>query len=363
MPVAINAHQLGRMLSRTVGHMGSEFVEPLHGIRLEADGTHLYAIACDQYTIAVARYRHHGLDGEPFARTIPAKALRSLREWTDAQHGSDTVTLTTAEGRLRLSAPHGELAIAVTDGQKFFDWRGMLHGVLLQDTDGSAPFPVLDTRFLSRFADADDKVRVRTADGRATLIVGEDFLGAQTPLRSRSEGFGVHLAEDVEQVIADWTPTLTGANPVAMPAGIPAERRPHYEVTQDPAETARILLRQTLRSSHDLFEEDRDSPAAVASHASAGVMAWSAYRFLDALHIADPKLAAEVVSAVAGELESGEIGEFAWDAASAAGHDPEKWREEDEARWARQRAAAPGKRATAGGRQQAAPPAGEADGS
>ncbi|AJF70444.1 hypothetical protein [Streptomyces vietnamensis] len=363
MPVAINAHQLGRMLSRTARHIGSEFVEPLHGIRLEADDTHLYAIASDRYTIAVARYRHHGLDGEPFARTVPASALRSLREWTDAQHGSDTITLTTAEGRLRLSAPHGELAFAVTDDQKFFDWRGVLHDVLLQDPAGSVPFPALDTRFLSRFADADDKVRVRTADGRATLIVGEDFLGAQTPLRSRSEGFGVHLAEDVEQVLADWTPTLTGARPVAMPDGIPAERRLRYEVTQDPAETVEILLRQTLRSTCDLFEEDSNSVAAAASHASSGVMAWSAYRFLDALRTADPKLAAQIVADVAEQLDSGEIGEFAADAASLAGHDPEKWREEDEARWAQQRAAAARKGATADGRQPKAPLVRDADGS
>ncbi|OKJ45959.1 hypothetical protein AMK27_39910 [Streptomyces sp. CB02009] len=253
MPVAINAHQLGRMLSRTVSHIGSEFVAPLHGIRLEADDTYLYAMASDQYTIAVARYQHQGLDGEPFARTVPAPALRSLSEWTDAQHGSDPVTLTTAEGRLRLSAPHGELALAVTDGQKFFDWRGTLHGVLLQSNEGSDPFPVLDSRFLSRFAQADDKVRVRTADGRATLIVGEDFLGAQMPVCSRQEGFGAHLAEDVEQVLTHWTPTLTGAKPTAMPDGILAESRPRYEVTQDPAETwrsscARPCARRTTLS-------------------------------------------------------------------------------------------------------------------
>ncbi|MFE6063659.1 tyrosine-type recombinase/integrase [Streptomyces sp. NPDC056431] len=84
MPVAINAHQLGRMLSRTVSHIGSEFVEPLHGIRLEADDTHLYAIASDQHTIAAARYRHQGLDGEPFARSVPAPALRSLRDTREA---------------------------------------------------------------------------------------------------------------------------------------------------------------------------------------------------------------------------------------------------------------------------------------
>ncbi|MFD9047804.1 hypothetical protein [Streptomyces zaomyceticus] len=361
MPVAINAHQLGRMLSRTVSHIGSEFVEPLHGIRLEADDTYLYAIASDQYTIAVARYQHQGLDGEPFARTVPAPALRSLREWTDAQHGSDPVTLTTAEGRLRLSAPHSELALAVTDGQKFFDWRGTLHGVLLQENEGSVPFPVLDSRFLSRFADADDKVCVRTADGRATLIVGEDFLGAQMPLRSRHEGFGAHLAEDVEQVLTHWTPTLTGAKPTVMPDGIPAESRPRYEVTQDPAETVEILLRQALRSTHDLIEEESRSPAALASHASSGVMAWSAYRFLDALRTADPKLAAEVVADVAGQLDSGEIGEFAWDAASLAGHDPEKWQEEDEARWAQQRAAAVPRGTAADGRQVQAPLVGDSD--
>lgn len=66
-----------------------------------------------------------------------------------------------------------------------------------------------------------------------------------------------------------------------MPDDIPVEIRPRREVTQDPAKTVEILLRQTLRSTRYLIEENSQSPTAVASHASSGVMAWSAYRFLE----------------------------------------------------------------------------------
>lgn len=114
-----------------------------------------------------------------------------------------------------------------------------------------------------------------------------------------------------------------------MPSGIPTEAaRSPYEVTTDIAETAGELLKQTLRSTHTLLWGPDPSSEVRSARITAGVNAWSAYRYLEALQIADPRLAAAVVADTAGQLDSGEIGEFAWDAAEAAGHDPSVWQDE-----------------------------------
>ncbi|MFF9025697.1 hypothetical protein [Streptomyces eurythermus] len=339
MPVTINAHQLGRLIDRTIGHIGDEFTEPLHGIRLEADTTFLYAIASDRYTVAAARYRHHDLDAaEPFARTLPATCLPSLREWTGAQPGSDPVSITLAEGRVRFTTPRSELGIAVDDSLAFFDWRGILRGVIEQADGTGGEFPVLDTRLLGRFAAADDMVRVRvTADQQAILLVGEDFLGAQMPARTRRDGVGAETLTTLCQVHTLWQPTLSVSEAASMADGIPAEPgRRRYEAAESIAETVEDLLKHTLRTTHDMFSTDISSQA-FAAYAASGVMAWSAYRYLEALHRADPKLAAAVVAETAGQLDDGAIGEWARDAAKSAGHAPEKWQVEFDKQQARRK--------------------------
>jgi len=85
------------------------------------------------------------------------------------------------------------------------------------------------------------------------------------------------------------------------------------------------LLRQTLAATEGLFNAPSDDPGALAAYALSGVHAWSAHRFLTALMKADPDLAADTAADLAEQLDSGEIGEWAWDAAVEAGHDPQQW--------------------------------------
>ncbi|MFI1202746.1 hypothetical protein ACH4VR_25440 [Streptomyces sp. NPDC020883] len=101
MPVTLNAHQFGCLIDRVIDHIDDELTEQLHGIRLDADDTYLYAVASDRRTLAAARYRHRVLDGRRFACTLPAASLRMLREWTGAQPGRDTVSLTLEATRLQ----------------------------------------------------------------------------------------------------------------------------------------------------------------------------------------------------------------------------------------------------------------------
>ncbi|MEV0449838.1 hypothetical protein [Streptomyces sp. NPDC050600] len=328
MPVTLNAHQFARLIDRTADHIGEDALPVLHGVRIEADAEHLYSVATDRYALAVARYRHHGLDTEAFARTIPARALPALRRWLTDQPGGAPVTLTPSDGKLRFSTVAGEMTLTTDDAQDYIGWRALLRDIIAKTTEtdgGQEDLPVLDARLLARFTTADTHLQVKTGPDRtATLLVGEDFLGAQMPVRSRHEGFGAGADDTLGGVRALWEAGLTDPDGhVCVP--LPAPR--HHDAPRNSAGAAEALLRQTMASTRDLMKEI-DSPRAAAAHAAAGASAWAAYRYLDALHRADPRLAAQAIAEVADELDDGALGEYAYDAAQAAGFDPKQWQDE-----------------------------------
>jgi hypothetical protein len=331
LSVTINAHQLGRLIDKTIGHMGSEYVEPLHGIRLDADAKYLYAVASDRYTIAVARYQlnHGDQQQEPWARTIPAEYLRSIREWIQSMKGAGLITISTAKERLVFEGPQTDLSIAVSTSLEFPDWRGLLRGMLENTTEGEL-FPCLNSGYLSRF-NTGDILRVRfTADQKPALVFSEDFIGALMP--ARHSGIYPCKEESFEGAHKSWLWTLAaGAKDASLDGAAYEEDRPLYDVTADIRETGESLLQQTLRSGWDMRGKSKEKPDEFLAHCLAAVNGWMSFRYLDALYNVDPRAAASIVAEVADELDSGEIGEFAGDAAKAAGFDPDKWHDEYEA--------------------------------
>lgn len=330
MSVTINAHQLGRLIDKTSAHMGSEYVEPLHGIRLDVDAKHLYAVATDRYTLAVARYQlnHGDLAQEPWARTIPAEHLRSLREWIDTMKGAGLITISTAKDRLVFEGPQTDLSIAVSLSLEFPDWRGLLRKTAGQASDGDL-FPALSAHHLSRFNNG-DTIRARlAANDKPALVFSEDFIGALMP--AQYAGIYPCKEESFEGAHRSWLWTLAaGGADADMESSIAYEEdRPRYEATTDIRETAESLLHEVLRSTTDCHHTNHDTENDLwMAHIRIGVANWMAFRYLDALHNADPRVAAEVVADVAGQLDSGEISEWAWDEAKAAGFDPQKWDDE-----------------------------------
>ncbi|MFR0351826.1 hypothetical protein [Streptomyces sediminimaris] len=333
MSITINAHQLGRLIDQTRQHIGSEYHEELHGIRLEADTRYLYAVASDAHTLAVARYGLTGADQvqEPFAHTLPAKYLQPLREWASSMQGSEWVTVQAMQDRLIFEGPQTGLNIAVTLGQEFPDWRGILRKATAQTAEGEL-FPAFNTEFLQRFASTEHILRVRfTADDKPAVLFGEDFIGAQMPVRCGNAS-SVSM-QSLASASDSWRWTLAAGSKDADMAGIPVPERPRFEATTDVQETTEGLLRGVLRSTSNAFDtshfdEDRD---AFYAHIRAGVADWMAYRYLDALYQVDPRAAKSVVMETADELDSGELGEFAWEAAKDAGRDPQKWQDDYEA--------------------------------
>ncbi|MEU3990184.1 hypothetical protein AB0F24_17710 [Streptomyces platensis] len=333
MAVTINAHQLGLLIDKTIGHIGGEYTAPLNGIRLDVDATHLHAVASDRYTLAVARYRllHDDKGGQPFARLIPGEYLPSLREWISSQAGSVYVSISAEDHYLAFRGAQTELRIAVDPGMEYPDWRGLLLAITQHTVEGE-PFPALSAGFMTRWAATGDNLRVRvTADQKAVLVFGEDFIGAQMPVRFA--GVGPMKDETFEAVRRQWDKTLAvGADGLDMATDMPAEDDgPRFEVTKGVYETGEELLQQVLRSNVNVHNTPgRTNSPEFLAHITAAVHGWMAYRFLDALHTADPRFARAIVAEVAEQLDSGEIGEFAWDAAKEAGHNPQKWHDEYE---------------------------------
>ncbi|WP_432027407.1 hypothetical protein [Streptomyces sp. 1222.5] len=339
MPVTINAHQLGRLIDKTIGHMGSEYIEQLHGIRLDADARYLHAVASDRYTMAVARYglNHDDSDQEPWARTIPAEHLPALREWINSHQGDSWVTIEAGEDRIAFDSARTTYSVAVNRGLEFPDWRGILRKLAESTVEGE-PFPCLNSRFFARFGATEGLLRVRLAGNtKAALLFGENFIGAIMP--ARYEGLEPAKPEPFPSAVNDWLWTLAAGSNDADMDSLPKPDYPRWEASTDVHESGEELLRGVLRSTSNTVATsyDDDSEAWYA-HIRSGVSDWMAYRYLDALAKVDPRVAAEVVADTAEELDAGELGEYAWHAAEKAGHDPQKW-DDDYSNALRERAA------------------------
>jgi hypothetical protein len=333
VPVTINAHQLGLLIDKTVDHISGEHVEVLHGIRLDVDSTHLYAVASDRYTLAAARYQllHDDKGQEPFAVTLPADHIPSVREWLNTMKGAASVTIDAADSRLLFKSAKADLSIAISTSLEFPNWRGLFRGIAQQATE-DAPFPAFQSAYLARWAATGHILRVRvTADQKAALLFGEDFIGAVMP--ARYAGVGPVTDETFDSARSLWKDILADGDTVDMATDMPEpEPGPRYEAATDVRETGEGLLRGVLQSTSAAFDtshydEDRE---AWYAHLRAGVADWMAYRYLDALYQVDPRAAQAVVTDTAEQLDSGEIGEFAWDAAEEAGHAPQKWHDDYE---------------------------------
>lgn len=327
MSVTINAHQLGRLLDKTANHMGGEHIEMLNGIRLDVDARHLHAVASDRYTMAVARYALTDNEDEPWTRTIPAEYLPALREWASSHQGDQWITIEAGEDRIVFDSARTTYSVAVNRGLEFPDWRGILR-TLTENTIDGEPFPRLNSTYLARFDDC-GIVRVRlTADTKAALLFGEEFIGAVMPVRYA--GLEPGEQETFATAFNAWHWTLAAGSKDADMDAMPLPEYPRYEASTDVQDTGEGLLRSVLQSTSNAVDTSyyNDDSEAWYAHIHSSVANWRAFRYLDALTKVDPRIAAQVVADTAEELDDGALGEWAWDVAEKAGHNPKKWDED-----------------------------------
>ncbi|TLS45734.1 hypothetical protein FE633_13280 [Streptomyces montanus] len=331
----LNAHHLARLIRSTAPHTAIDGIglDRIDGIRFDSDGTHLHAIATDGYTLAAARSRL-AEPGEPFARTVHGKDLATLRAWVDAHvdappnYGQATLTLTTAPGRLVLDGPRGTFRVPVTDDEKFPDWRQLL-STALADLPANTPCSAWSSELWERWQHAGRDVRTwHAAPEKSLIVVGTDIIGLQKPHRLQNPS--IDRADTPAAALDDWAASLgsdTG-EPTELADAVPEPDRPTHIAARTIPEMTEDLLRQTLNATSGPFRAPSDPEAREAFRLS-GTHAWVAYRYLKALRLTDPDLAAEITAELSEELDSGEIGEWVWDAAIEAGHDPQKWADEN----------------------------------
>lgn len=311
----INAHKLQRLIKQTRTHVSpDDTLPPINGIRFECDGVHIHALATDRYTFAVARTKVRE-ETDTWSATISEKTLGWLTLWLEAHKGDTILNLSVSADGLTITDDAGKLTVPADD-TTFPKWQHLFRDAL-QDASTSGDLVNVDTKMLGRWKHADTHLRVwQSADEKPLLLIGEDFLGLQMPCRYSGDN------KDRAEVLGEWIGSL------GKKKGESAETLAPLPQPGAVAEMAEEMLRQTLRSTGEMFGADMDTAkgrGAFNAWVHSGIYAWSAYRLLQALKKADPDLAEATVRDVSEQLESGEIGEWAWDEAEAAGHNPQKW--------------------------------------
>jgi hypothetical protein len=318
LSLTINAYRLLALIKKTRGHMPEDEVLPICGIRFENNGAYLHALATDRYTFAVARTKLRQA-AEPWSLTVAAEDVNWLQGWLEAHEGADIIDINVEGNELKLGSERGQLSILASTAT-FPKWQNMFRDALREATP-DRELTAFDTGMLARWKGAGSHLRVwQAAPLKPILLVGEDFLGLQMPARYSGED------KDRAAVLGDWINSLDGGS---EPAELP---EPPQQVAVP--KMIEATLHQTLRSTQEMYGADMDTDkgrAAFNAWVFSGIYAWSAYRLLEALRQADPDLAETTARDLDEQLESGEIGEWAWDAAEKAGFDPQKWHDEYEA--------------------------------
>ena len=313
----INAHKLQRLINQTRPHVSVDDTLPaINGIRFECDGIHIHALASDRYTFAAARTKVRE-ETDTWSATISETTLGWLIPWLEAHEGDTILDLSAGADGLTITDDEGKLVVPAKD-LAFPKWQGMFRDAL-QAASTSGDLVSVDTKMLARWQHADTHLRVwQSAPEKPLLLVGDDFLGMQMPCRYSGD------VKDRAAALSEWSGSLGESGEAAeIPAPLPQPGAV--------AEMAEKMLQRTLRSNAEMFGADMNTEkgrAAFNAWAYSGIYAWSAYRLLQALKKADPDLAETTVRDLNEQLESGELGEWAWDEAEAAGHDPKAWDDE-----------------------------------
>jgi hypothetical protein len=328
----LTAYNLGELIRKVEPHIGRHSgYAAIQGIRLDYDGRHLHAVATDRYTFAVARQATRSSD-PAWALTIRMGDLPALTAWIDSLNGEKYVHITPETSAVTFDSDGAKLTLPV-EPLTFPEWRGMIR-TALEEEAGQAPYSGIDSMFLSRWEHAGRMLHTwQAGPAKPIVFIGREFIGLQMPVRVKGEN-------TISLDHSAWADSLGPGDGKVEQADTLHPYEPEEMAERENAipDTAADLLQQVLRSTSDIFGLATSDPGALAAYALAGGRAWMAYRLLKALEKADPDLLRATIADADEQLESGEIGEWAWDEAEKAGHNPQKWRDDYKAHLERQSA-------------------------
>ena len=326
---SLTAYQLTELLRRVDPHVGRHSgYGSIEGVHLDYDGQYLHAVATDRYTLAVSRERAVGT-APAWKLTISAAewtdSVTALRAWADSHPGQENVHLTAGTEGLTATSNRGKLVLPASTGY-FPEWRDLIRTALHHGPTDS-PWSGFQSRLLARWQDAGERITTwQSAYDKPVVVYATNFVGLQMPMRIGDEEGPEGRWESWKGSLGETGPTVEQEETLHHWEGAALEEKEHLveSYTED-------LLKQTLRSTTDIFQLSTGDTGALAAYALAGTQSWLAYRLLKALEKAAPDLLRQTLDDVTQQFDSGEIGEWAWDEAKTAGHDPQAWHTEYEA--------------------------------
>lgn len=326
---SLTAYQLSELLRRVDPHIGRHTgYGAIDGVHLDYDGTYLHAVATDRCTLAVARERAVGI-APAWKLTISAAEwtdnVAALRSWADAHPGGENVHLSAGTEGLTATSSRGKLVLPASTGY-FPEWRDLIRTALHHDPTES-PWSGFTSKLLARWESAGGAITTwQAAFDKPVVVYGTNFVGLQMPRRLGDEESPEGRWEQWKGSLGEMGPEVTQDDTLHHWEAVALEEKDHLieSATED-------LLKQVMRSTSDMFRLATNDTGALAAYALAGTQSWMAYRLVNAMKMAAPDLLRQTLDDAIQQLESGEIGEWAWDEAKAAGHDPQAWHDDYEA--------------------------------
>ncbi|MFI8191438.1 hypothetical protein ACIF8T_21885 [Streptomyces sp. NPDC085946] len=199
--ITIADHTLSRLVAQTRPHVGNlADSEAVQCITFDHDGHHLYAMATNRYTIAVSRTQVTGGDDKPWHAIVHRTQLPELAAAVKLLD-ADTVQLERTDDQLIVSGKRGHrVAVDLSPYAKVpLDWRKILLPAV--EKPAADVQMTMDPKFFGAWKNLPKPLQMwSTGEGRLSLIVAADFLGAQMPIRR--EGGDLELRRELDGWLA-----------------------------------------------------------------------------------------------------------------------------------------------------------------
>lgn len=182
-----NTKAFRQAVDQTIPHMDAEW-DDNYGMVLECDGTHLFVVATDRYTIAVTRLPADS--GTPWKAMLGNQAVKSLQVALgmmgsdiafDYQPEKKTLRITSGDTSVGVATmrPTGRPGNADEDG--FFDWRLVIRR-LVQEPPGELSVQ-MTLKFLARWQHLGERaIFWAPGEKRPVMVIADDFIGGQMPV-------------------------------------------------------------------------------------------------------------------------------------------------------------------------------------
>ncbi|MYR83838.1 hypothetical protein GTY41_02465 [Streptomyces sp. SID685] len=187
--ITIADHTLSRLVAQTRPHVGNlADLEAIQCISFEYESGALYAMATNRYTLAVSRTQITSGDDEPWfaiVHRLQIPELAAAIKLLDAK----PINLERTGDQLILSGDSGtRIAIELSPfaTKVPVDWRKVILPAI--ERPASDAQMAMDPKFFGAWKGLPGPVQMwSTGEGKPTLIVAADFLGAQMPIRRDTE--------------------------------------------------------------------------------------------------------------------------------------------------------------------------------